>query len=319
MNRRSRAGCVDCRKAKVKCDERKPVCGTCSRRGKDCRGYSTESLPMSLKWRTAATNIDGSLSKRRRRSFSSPLGTNQRLIELDQGNQRVDFQDVAKISSAVASHTQSTILRAWSLDSPRIDDVDEIQVYREFDESQRQSLQDPISFRKRSPDNYSHMLSLPWELSFFSNPNICPEKSRGVAIYFARHPAELVISSDPSFIQEMNSHVLAALQSNVEAISDSLCAIGSVYLHNEGLKSSLELALGSKIKTLARIRRGTDAVLRDLSIEQSMSMILGVVSMEVSLPVNSTFYVVLSLYSSSTSIIIHRSHQYPLFIKQPQH
>lgn len=104
-------------------------------------------------------------------------------------------------------------------------------------------------------------------------------------MYFERHPAELVIGSNPIFIQEMNSHVLATLQSNVEAVSDSLCAIGSVYLHNEGVRSGLELALGSKIKTLARIRRGTDAVFKHLSIEQIMSMILAVVSMEVSFSV----------------------------------
>lgn len=39
MNRRSREGCIDCKRAKVKCDEIQPSCGTCARRGHICQGY----------------------------------------------------------------------------------------------------------------------------------------------------------------------------------------------------------------------------------------------------------------------------------------
>ncbi|GJC94419.1 C6 zinc finger domain protein [Colletotrichum higginsianum] len=39
--RRSRNGCIDCRKAKVKCDEIRPSCGTCARRRLVCQGYKT--------------------------------------------------------------------------------------------------------------------------------------------------------------------------------------------------------------------------------------------------------------------------------------
>ena len=37
--KRSRGGCLDCRRAKVKCDEARPTCGTCARRGHVCQGY----------------------------------------------------------------------------------------------------------------------------------------------------------------------------------------------------------------------------------------------------------------------------------------
>ncbi|WYZ44988.1 hypothetical protein EsH8_VIII_000304 [Colletotrichum jinshuiense] len=37
--RRSRNGCIDCRRAKVKCDEIRPSCGTCARRRLVCQGY----------------------------------------------------------------------------------------------------------------------------------------------------------------------------------------------------------------------------------------------------------------------------------------
>ncbi|KAH7412903.1 fungal-specific transcription factor domain-containing protein [Cadophora sp. MPI-SDFR-AT-0126] len=40
MQRRSRKGCIDCKKAKVKCDEERPTCGTCKRRGYACQGYA---------------------------------------------------------------------------------------------------------------------------------------------------------------------------------------------------------------------------------------------------------------------------------------
>ncbi|UQC90027.1 NCS1 nucleoside transporter [Colletotrichum lupini] len=40
--RRSRNGCIDCRKAKVKCDEIRSSCGTCARRRLVCQGYKTQ-------------------------------------------------------------------------------------------------------------------------------------------------------------------------------------------------------------------------------------------------------------------------------------
>ena len=39
MATRSRQGCIDCKKAKVKCDEVHPSCGTCKRRRRQCSGY----------------------------------------------------------------------------------------------------------------------------------------------------------------------------------------------------------------------------------------------------------------------------------------
>lgn len=40
LMRRSRNGCIDCRRAKVKCDEIRPSCGTCARRRHVCQGYA---------------------------------------------------------------------------------------------------------------------------------------------------------------------------------------------------------------------------------------------------------------------------------------
>lgn len=132
--------------------------------------------------------------------------------------------------------------------------------------------------------------SLPRELSFFSSPSITPEISMGIAMYFARHPTELVFGSAPFFIHEMNTHVLGVLQSDVEAVGDGLCGIGSVYMYNQGCSSGLELALGSRIKTLARIRKSGHEGLGRLTVEQAVAMILALVSMEVRCPtIYSTF------------------------------
>ncbi|KAK7733030.1 hypothetical protein SLS53_008359 [Cytospora paraplurivora] len=46
MQRRSRNGCIDCRKSKVKCDEIRPFCGTCTRRQHICQGYATPPPPI---------------------------------------------------------------------------------------------------------------------------------------------------------------------------------------------------------------------------------------------------------------------------------
>jgi hypothetical protein len=47
MSGRSRNGCLDCKKAKVKCDEERPFCGTCKRRGRQCSGYVPTSKDQS--------------------------------------------------------------------------------------------------------------------------------------------------------------------------------------------------------------------------------------------------------------------------------
>ncbi|EPE09251.1 c6 zinc finger domain protein [Ophiostoma piceae UAMH 11346] len=51
MATRSRKGCIDCKQAKIKCDEVHPACGTCARRSRKCRGYpdttATKAKPLS--------------------------------------------------------------------------------------------------------------------------------------------------------------------------------------------------------------------------------------------------------------------------------
>jgi hypothetical protein len=46
-NQKSRNGCLTCKKKRVKCDESKPACHNCIKRGIDCGGYST-----TFKWKS---------------------------------------------------------------------------------------------------------------------------------------------------------------------------------------------------------------------------------------------------------------------------
>ncbi|KAF6072202.1 Fungal Zn(2)-Cys(6) binuclear cluster domain family protein [Candida albicans] len=39
IKRRTRTGCLTCRKRRIKCDERKPTCFNCERSKKSCLGY----------------------------------------------------------------------------------------------------------------------------------------------------------------------------------------------------------------------------------------------------------------------------------------
>lgn len=39
-NQRSRGGCINCKKSKIKCDEKKPMCGQCAKKGRDDCAYA---------------------------------------------------------------------------------------------------------------------------------------------------------------------------------------------------------------------------------------------------------------------------------------
>ncbi|KAF7592114.1 hypothetical protein BBP40_000662 [Aspergillus hancockii] len=62
---RSRNGCITCKAKRLKCDETKPSCHQCSRRGTTCGGY-----PNFLRWR--AVNNDCNQSDGNRRSGKRP-------------------------------------------------------------------------------------------------------------------------------------------------------------------------------------------------------------------------------------------------------
>ncbi|GJC78870.1 transcriptional regulatory protein moc3 [Colletotrichum liriopes] len=60
--RRSRNGCIDCRKAKVKCDEIRPSCGTCARRRLVCQGYKTQATQHCQRSPSSLVDLAGTSS-----------------------------------------------------------------------------------------------------------------------------------------------------------------------------------------------------------------------------------------------------------------
>lgn len=48
IRRRSKFGCIDCKAAKVRCDQVRPSCGTCARRRRVCRGYTHAKPPPKI-------------------------------------------------------------------------------------------------------------------------------------------------------------------------------------------------------------------------------------------------------------------------------
>lgn len=71
---RSRHGCIDCKRAKVKCDELHPCCGTCKRRGRQCSGYLDPAKPAKSR---DARPADGTSQHRSRKSITSEISSPQ--------------------------------------------------------------------------------------------------------------------------------------------------------------------------------------------------------------------------------------------------
>ncbi|KAK6814671.1 hypothetical protein RU639_009807 [Aspergillus parasiticus] len=92
---RSRNGCKSCRNRRTKCDEQKPICGTCARLNKSC-----EYVQPMLKFQVITVqNPKGLLS-----TYNTPskerkqrLAGNERLaIQAEQGNPRIGGYDIVK-------------------------------------------------------------------------------------------------------------------------------------------------------------------------------------------------------------------------------
>ncbi|KAF2493261.1 hypothetical protein BU16DRAFT_75243 [Lophium mytilinum] len=244
MQRRSRTGCVDCRRAKVKCDEAVPTCGTCERRGRRCQGYAFDRRTRNIKWKSIITVHDQ---------------------QKHESNNEYDRR--AKRRKSESDSTQSTSPRESDGSSP-------------FSLPEQPEDEDPTEIVAIRPDSWELAisdLSATINLSPFPIGDCSPEDRLGLCAYFDRHPHELVIGSEPEFVKDMNMHFLSVFQQNPEAMRDVLCGIGQVYLHRMGQSSSLVRALDKRAKTLARIRSRNEI---PQNIELVLAIILGICGLE---------------------------------------
>jgi hypothetical protein len=125
-----------------------------------------------------------------------------------------------------------------------------------------------LSRKARSLSPFASILSR--RLTTIPPGTIQESDEPGLEIYFHRHPAELVISAE--FIDEMNSNVLQVFHEDPAAVSETLSAIGNIYLGEGGL--SMVPILDRKARILARLRARRD-------LEQMLVMLLGLCALEV--------------------------------------
>lgn len=253
MARRSRGGCIDCKRAKVKCDEFRPTCGTCARRGYNCQGYWDAKVP--------SRNLQiEPISNQQRRRRRSGVSVTKKLFE----------------PQASPTCSSGSITRPI-LDSPLSPASYDNNL---AEPSYQGSTTISISTRKSF-----ELIQIP-SLLFLSNipilppGTIRPADEPTIEVYFTRHPDELVIG--PEFVDEMNANVLMVLQQDPKVIIDSLFAIGQIYM-GKSQCSLMVPALDRRAQILARLRAMNGL---EPNLEQIVVILLGLCAMEVIYPIN---------------------------------
>lgn len=100
MQRRSRNGCIDCRKSKVKCDEIRPFCGTCTRRQHICQGYATPPPPAQKSSKTGKQDRRDSTARGRSQYATTTDSATEYEFRCREGQ---DHSSPSEHSSATAS------------------------------------------------------------------------------------------------------------------------------------------------------------------------------------------------------------------------
>ncbi|KAH8172486.1 cytochrome domain of cellobiose dehydrogenase domain-containing protein [Sarocladium implicatum] len=88
-------------------------------------------------------------------------------------------------------------------------------------------------------------------LSLIPQNIVSPAEERNIALYFDRHPAELVIGDE--FVPEMNANTLLLLQQDPATVANVLAAIGYVY-QVKGIEGSDDAILARRSRILADLR-----------------------------------------------------------------
>ncbi|KAE8454205.1 hypothetical protein EG329_005130 [Mollisiaceae sp. DMI_Dod_QoI] len=243
MNRRSRKGCIDCKKAKIKCDEVRPACGTCYRRGYVCQGYPKPHL------RDPSKGVDpepqgGPVRRRDERKTRSPRRySNAR--ECHSSGSDSDAESATTAAELERSLCLKVSTPATSVTDRRLSTV------------------------SRNSVSYPSPYPLCLNLHIIPPGTIQSADEPGIELYFNRHPSELVMSAE--FVDEMNSNVLQILHEDPAAVAESLSAIGYIYLGEGGM--SIVPVLDRKARILARLRAKTE-------VEQMLVMLLGLCALE---------------------------------------
>lgn len=276
MNRRSRGGCIDCRKAKVKCDEIKPHCGTCKRRRHVCQGYTTPGAPPTRSSTTTTTSspIANSKASRQHRRQSSILQqqSSPSIISIDVAEEDEDENDD---DDGYDDNDDDDSKRAGNNESNNASTVTAIKrPFFRFNEPVTTGYSSITVPKAGHPLIMDPIYMTPRALGLIPPGVVSSTDRPTVELYFTRHPYELNIS--PEFVNEMNANVLAILQQSPHAIVDSLSAIGHSYLTSSEAESSLAV-LNYRARILATLRA---MQLSDYNLEVMVFMLLGLSAIE---------------------------------------
>lgn len=241
LRKRSRGGCIDCKKSKVKCDEARPTCGTCARRRHVCQGYAdvktkvrwhqSDDSSMRRKRKKSTDNVTDSKTRLNGNSYHAGTKTDGLRLVQDRSTEIVPIShatEAVKVSSTlygVAEQLPSVVpLRGLCLIPPGL---------------------------------------------------VSPDDERTINIYFNRHPFELQIG--PEFVDEMNALTLMILQEYPEAFGNTLSAIGQAYVDTDRTSSSVSF-LSKRARALAKLRDIRDPA---EELELLASVVLGLTAVEV--------------------------------------
>lgn len=245
MASRSRRGCIDCKKAKVKCDEVHPGCGTCYRRGYICQGYlgtDTNSSSMVPNLTPSITNLTLSTSLDIR---TSPVFSIAKRAEplTDDTVESALAPSAFGCENCTSNHRKS-----------------HAQPNTSTDEDER-------------PDQAILYLN---SISRLPPGTISSHDGSVIEIYFTRHSSNLVISAE--FVEEMNSNILKVFYHDPQAVCDPLSAIGHIYMDHTS-ESWIVPVLNRKARILKRLR--TMSGISD-DLEKTIVLLLGLCALEVS-------------------------------------
>lgn len=275
MNRRSRGGCVDCRKAKVKCDEIKPHCGTCKRRRHACQGYASIATA-SVQSPTASISHSNKVSRR-------PVRQSSARKQLSPG-----FISIAVSDPDEEGRHEVVNDELSSKSAPRYKEAEEEEggdagtalkrPFSRFSEPVTTGYSSVTVPKAGHPLIMDPVLMTPRALGLIPPGVVSSTDRPTVELYFNRHPYELNIS--PEFVNEMNANVLAILHQSPHAIVDSLSAIGHSYLTGQAQSGQASLAvLNYRARILATLRT-MQLSANDYNLEVMVFMLLSLSAVE---------------------------------------
>lgn len=301
MNRRSRGGCIDCRRSKVKCDGIVSVFSLILHDTGVRFATIWQSCPIlvSLAGRTWASQVTrshpafqksfladhifrltpeikprcGTCCRRRivcqgyhQRAASGPpnsKGARSQARHNSPGGPDAASNVAQKNKADTEVDCDSSMSMSMSMSMAK-------RPFSRFNEPMTTSLSSTTIPKAGHPLIMDPGLMTPRALGLIPPGVVNPGDQATVEVYFNRHPWELSMGSE--FVNEMNANVLTILQQNPQAIVDSLSAIGHSYLADSPLA-----VLNYRARILATLR---SMDLAKYSLEEIIFMLLGLSAIE---------------------------------------